>query len=101
MQETLIQFLDPEDPTCCREACACAPQLLSLCSRILGAVITEPTSCSPEAHVPQGLCSQEKFRRSEKPTPAPPLRIAAALCKPVQQQRPSTPKNKITFKKYL
>ena len=81
MQETGVQSLIREDPTCLEANKALLPQLLTLCSRAL-----EPQLLKP-AHLESRLCS----KRSHSATRSP---LTATREKPAQQQRPSTAKKK-------
>ena len=99
MQETQVRCLDQEDPTCCGTTKPRSPKLLSLCSRAQEPQLLSPcVLCNyqtlPRACAPQ----QEKLPLGEARTPQrsyPPTHWPQLGKAQMQQQRPTTAKNKI------
>ena len=59
MQATWIQALVQEDPTCRGATNACAPQLLSLCSRANEPQLLSLCATATEVHVPRAHAPQQ------------------------------------------
>ena len=62
VQETRVQALVQEDPTCRGATKACVPQLLSLCSRA-----REPQLLSPRATTTEACAPRARALQQEKP----------------------------------
>ena len=95
-QETLVQSLIPEDPTCFGETKPHAAQLLSLGSRARESQLLSPCVATTEAHVPSSRCSPAREATAVRCLCA---EMKSSPCSPhleeaqTQQLRPSAAKN--------
>ena len=98
MQETQVQSLVQEDPTCCRATKAvCVPQLLSPCSRAHNPKQLSLRIAATEAQVPR-VCVPQQEKLPQWEVLAPQLESSLCCCsyrKPVlSNEDPSTTNNK-------